>query len=538
MASPADHRREGPESSGGRFSSPPLLAGWGLVVGVVLLQCLAILRLNSGVLVYVLDDPYIHLAMAENLLRGHYGVNLGEYSSPSSSAMWPFLLAGFMLLPHAEYAPLVINTVATLVAVRVFWQILSLSKPRRRLSTGLLAAHMVLAVLATNAIGLVLLGMEHSVQLFLAVAALHGMILIVETGRCPWWLPVVVVAGPLVRYENVSVSLATLLFVFVHGHRRIAVLVGAGIAVTLGGFSAFLLWLGLGALPTSVVAKTSVVSGDRLVHLVENVKASLVHPRGVLLICALLALIGFIALAEGRRREKSLAGAVSLAIVAHVVVGQYGWANRYEIYIWGVALWALVYVYRGTLLDPDRSPRRAMALVAVEALGVALLCAPYLSNLITSPTAANNIYEQHYQMHRFATGFWGKPVAVNDLGYVAYRNDAHVLDLGGLASTQVLDMRTQTRQQKQPAMAWMDELTRARATDVVMIYDEAFDSIPPAWIKLGGLHLSRRKVSPTYATVSFYATRPEVLAEATAAIARFRASLPREVAFALALSRD
>lgn len=537
MSSPADPQRETPPASGVRPSPLPLLAAWGLVLGVILVQCLAILRLNSGTLVYALDDPYIHLAMAENLLRGHYGVNLGEYSSPSSSVIWPLLLAPFMSLPHAEYVPLVINTATTLAVVVVFWRILSLSMVRRTVPTALLASHMILAVLATNAIGLVLLGMEHSLQLLLAVAALHGMILIVETGRCPWWLPVVVAAGPLIRYENLSVSVATCVFLFVAGHRRMAVLVGAAIAGALAAFSAFLLSLGLGALPTSVVAKTSVVSGDRLAHLVENFKASLVQPRGVLLICALLSLVCFITLAERRREEKLLAGAVSLAIAAHVVVGKYGWANRYEIYIWAVALWALVYVYRDALLDPDRPPARGLALVAVEALGVGLLCAPYVSSLVSSPTAANNIYEQHYQMHRFATMYWGKPVAVYDLGYVAYRNDAYVLDLGGLASTQVSDKRRQARQHKEPDSVWMDELTRARATDVVMIYDEPFDSVPAAWIKLGRLHLSRRKVSPAHATVNFYATRPDAVPEATAAVARFRDSLPGEVAFVLALPR-
>lgn len=487
-------------------------------------------------LVYVLDDPYIHLAMAENLLRGHYGVNLGEYSSPSSSVIWPLLLAPFMRLPHAEYVPLVINTAATLAVVVVCWRILSLSMARRRVPTALLTAHMVLAVLATNAIGLVLLGMEHSVQLLLAVAALHGMILIVETGRSPWWLAIVVVAGPLIRYENLSVSVATLLFLFLHGHHRMAALAGAAIASSLAAFSAFLVSLGLGALPTSVVAKTSVVSGDRLAHVAQNLKTSLVQPRGVLLICALLSLVGFIVLSERRQAEKLLAGAVSVAIAGHVVVGQYGWGNRYEIYVWAVALWALVYVYRDALLDPGRPPARALALVTVEALGVGLLCAPYVSTLITSPTAANNIYEQHYQMHRFATTYWGKPVAVNDLGYVAYRNDAYVLDLGGLASKEVLDKRRQARPPKEPASVWMDELTRAWATDVVMIYDEVFDSVPPAWIKLGSLHLSRRKVSPAYATVDFYATRPDVVPEATAAIGRFRESLAGEVAFTPAVA--
>ena len=38
------------------------------------------------------DDPYIHLAMAERMAAGYYGINVGEASSPSSSLLWPVLL--------------------------------------------------------------------------------------------------------------------------------------------------------------------------------------------------------------------------------------------------------------------------------------------------------------------------------------------------------------------------------------------------------------------------------------------------------------
>src|SRR5262245_18537055 len=55
----------------------------------------AILVLNEGHLVYNLDDPYIHLALAENIARGQYGVNLEEVSAPSSSILWPLLLVPF-----------------------------------------------------------------------------------------------------------------------------------------------------------------------------------------------------------------------------------------------------------------------------------------------------------------------------------------------------------------------------------------------------------------------------------------------------------
>ncbi|MEL6611591.1 MAG: hypothetical protein AAFQ53_05825, partial [Bacteroidota bacterium] len=52
-----------------------------------------VLTVTDGDFVYPLDDPYIHLAVAENLTQGHYGLNLAEPSSPASSVVWPGLLA-------------------------------------------------------------------------------------------------------------------------------------------------------------------------------------------------------------------------------------------------------------------------------------------------------------------------------------------------------------------------------------------------------------------------------------------------------------
>src|SRR5829696_3748249 len=39
--------------------------------------------------VYSLDDPYIHLAVAEEILRGNYGVNPDEAASARTSALVP-----------------------------------------------------------------------------------------------------------------------------------------------------------------------------------------------------------------------------------------------------------------------------------------------------------------------------------------------------------------------------------------------------------------------------------------------------------------
>jgi len=79
-----------------------------------------VLRATGGAFVYSLDDPYIHLALARSILHGTYGLNPGELSAPSSSILWPFLLAPFALLPAPmfELVPLAAN--AAMLAVSLW----------------------------------------------------------------------------------------------------------------------------------------------------------------------------------------------------------------------------------------------------------------------------------------------------------------------------------------------------------------------------------------------------------------------------------
>ena len=72
------------------FSFPTLLLGvW--CIGITILVASSI-YLSDGHLIYTLDDPYIHLAVARTILQGGYGINVAEYSAPSSSIVYPFLL--------------------------------------------------------------------------------------------------------------------------------------------------------------------------------------------------------------------------------------------------------------------------------------------------------------------------------------------------------------------------------------------------------------------------------------------------------------
>src|SRR4030042_5214944 len=253
-----------------------LLIGIGFLLAVILAEVIALLRLNNGHLVYTLDDPYIHLALAENIIQGHYGVNAGGFSAPSSSILWPFLLAPCASSPFGEYAPLLINSIAALATLFFAWKILNLSITINNPSTKtiIVSTFFILLTLGTNLIGLIFTGMEHSLQVLIVAIIAWGLVMEAEGGRAAPWLVITIVIGPLVRYENLAVSLPALLFLAVRGHFKTSAISFFLIILMLGGFSFFLIHLGLGPFPTSVVAKSTVVeSMGSIKVMIKNLRA-------------------------------------------------------------------------------------------------------------------------------------------------------------------------------------------------------------------------------------------------------------------------
>ncbi|MEN8216935.1 MAG: hypothetical protein ABFS56_11305 [Pseudomonadota bacterium] len=153
--------------------------------------------LNNGKLVYTLDDPYIHLALAENIAKGHYGINLNEFSAPSSSIIWPFLLA---MLSIGDYMPLIINFFAATTTLFLFSKIMiSAFSPSEAKQYLVICLIVIMLIPASNLIGLVFTGMEHSLQVFLAILLVFGLIRELKTKTVAWWLLVAIICGPLVR---------------------------------------------------------------------------------------------------------------------------------------------------------------------------------------------------------------------------------------------------------------------------------------------------------------------------------------------------
>lgn len=479
----------------------PLLLAYLLLAGGTIWQLLKILHLNNGFFVYPLDDTYIHLALAENIARGTYGVNIGEFSAPSSSIIWPFLLAP---VAQVEIAPLILNILAAIFTIYIFYLIIdnAISVSNHSRKQVIVFLLLILLIPMTNIIPLIFLGLEHVFQILLVAIIGLGLLLNIARHEVKPWLLWAIVIAPLVRYENGAVSMAALLFLFLRKNYRTSILTALAAAAPLVGFTAFLRANGGGWLPSSVIVKTGYTYyGDPSLILFDRLAENVQQWSGAaILLCTLIFIIYLFA--SKNELKKQLALVMVIAAGVFLLFGQVARA-RYELFFWVFVLMGLIILFGESIsqiFDQHKSRFKLAAITTTGILVLSLASLPYLFLFPLWPSGSNNIYSQQYQMHRFVVDYYKGPVAVNDLGYVSYKNDHYVLDLWGLAYLEAYQSRI--AHDDQP---WMDRLVKLKNVRLVMIYESVYDNIPPNWEKVGDLVMTRGIFTNPIARVGFYA---------------------------------
>jgi hypothetical protein len=508
-----------------------------LYLAVVAGLLIAILRGNHGMFTYTLDDPYIHLALAENLAHGHYGINPGEPSSPSSSIVWPFLLTPFAGRAWTMYMPLAWNMLFCGIAAWLIGRIVDgwggawrEARPSWLLRFALAVALMLVANLA----GLTFVGMEHGLQVLLAVACAAGLVEAFAGQPIPAWCVGAAALGPMVRYENFALVVAVGVALVGQSRMRAAVRLGCLSLVGPVLYSCFLLSQGLPALPTSVLVKGRAYSmaGGQAMSSIKSMYWGNVGTMREFAWWAQLAvamLLVWMAARERQRVRRFVLGGAVLAAILQLAVGRFNWFHRYEVYatIFTALLASTALVE--TALVETAQVETARLRCGLLVIGLLALGSPYALALWETPAAAGNVYQQQYQMHRFVADFYRKPVAVNDLGWVSYRRPAgvYVLDLWGLASPEA------SRQEHKDA-AWLDDITGRHGTGLAIIYPDWYEEgAPDQWDPLATMCLGGERVSVARPCVVFYRTEVGDEALLTQAIAAFARTLPAGVKMTL-----
>ncbi len=504
--------------------APGVVVFTGVAFAGILAMFAAILHLTGGQFSFSLDDPYIHLALAQRIHAGHYGLNPGEPSSPSSSILYPFLLAA--LIGCGQWAALALNIAATLVSMALFAAIgMEAGVGFGKAPAWRLAAIATALLLGLNLLGLAFTGLEHALHVADTLACLLGVLRLLRGGQLAWWLPLVLVLNPLIRFEGLSIWGAGIIILWLEQKRAAALATFAVGALLVGGFCAYLHHLGLPLLPSSILVKSrdmrSAGMFGAILALLNTCLYNLIQYGAPQL------LIGFVLLMARAGRDRftrRLALFAGLPAVAHLFAGAFGWLSRYEIYVLALVFSAVAVLYA------DLLRRWLTARWIGFAAGLAVwfgLQAAYAKTSLLTPYSAEGIHLEQYQMHRFAVDYWRAPVAVNDLGWVSYDNPNYVLDLYGLGSEAARLGRLHGGRDP----SWMERLVRRHDVDVAMIFPDWFRVLPNGWSAVATLTPNVANgvfeaVLPT-TPVTIYATSPQAAAKVKAALARFAPTLPR-----------
>jgi len=508
------------------------------VVGLILMSLIAcILKLNYGTFLYTMDDPYITLAVSDQIRHGNYGVNPGIHAAASSSILFPALLALGSGTPIHPYLALILSCLALFAILVIVWRfLLHLRLAEDTFGRVAQAVAVLLMAVCLNLIGVIFTGAEHSLHILATAACVYGLALFLDRDKMPGWLPAVIVIAPLLRYEGLALSMGALLLLALRGRWRTASGGFALIVLFLGTFSAFLVSMKLSPLPSSILTKSKVAAHGvgpgkgLLASVFWNAMNMAFHPAGfVLVVVGVAAAVLCCRELPAWPWRWTSRGLMALALVCLIggqaAAGQFGGFYRYEDYaLLGTAMMG-IYLARDRIRIALANKRWRLAYCCGTAMVLLTTCWTYLRSEWQIPIASNNIYEQQFQMHRFLDEFYHGPVAVNDLGLVSYHNPNFVLDLGGLASEEARMLISSNAN----AGAYRAMVDR-NGVHLVIIYEEWFvNKIPASWIKVASMDQSRACIDCSEGEVQFYATDAVTAGILRPELQAFRKVLPPRV---------
>jgi hypothetical protein len=521
----------------------PLTAVLGGITLLLAAEIVFVLFVTGGHLVYPLEAAYTHLALAEQIAVGHYGLVAGEAAAPSSSILYPFLLAALRPFGLGATLPLVINLASTLAA-GVFAVLLARECriPLDRVPPRYLFVLAAVVTLALDLPGLALTGLEHSFHIAMTVAYLLGLVRFVVYGRCDWWWFACIIIQPVVRFEAAGMLVAdALIFIAFRRYAYALAMVAIGFAL-VGGYSLFLHSLGLPLLPSSVLARSDWSNAAAVSHsglasvivaIVKNLFANLNSFGAAQMLGGVVLGLAWFAGAwnalSRRPMEKSdqiklvTFAFMTFVTVAQIAGGKLGWTpSRYEGYVLVLNLCAVAVIYREQV--SAWCERVTWPSVSVVGVSLLLIFAGYATQFALIPALAAKEYQGPYQLHRFVTRFYRAPVAVDQIGYLNFENTHYVLDLSGLGSEAARKQRARARTSE-----WMDALLASHDVGLAIIDPSVDPTVPAAWTMIGELRLGGTISGDTARRYHFYARRQEDIAAAASALEHFEPTLPSSV---------
>ncbi|MBN1354120.1 MAG: hypothetical protein JW994_05600, partial [Candidatus Omnitrophica bacterium] len=218
------------------------------------------LRENDGHFVYVLDDGYIHMAMAKNFVKyGVWGITKYGFSSTSSSPLWALLLSVvYFIFGVNEIAPFLLNIIFGISVLVICYALC-----RKESFNSYMTFIILFSVLFfTPLIPVIFCGQEHILHILIAMPFLYfSAEALARENSGKRDLLVLLVLSPLlttVRYEGLFMLSVVCLLFFVKKKAEEALLLGITGFLPIVAYGFLSISKGWFFLPTSVLLKGSI----------------------------------------------------------------------------------------------------------------------------------------------------------------------------------------------------------------------------------------------------------------------------------------
>jgi len=402
-----------------------------------------LLQYSKGVFVYPMDEAYIRMTIAKNIaLHGSWGLSGNEFSSSSSSILYPLILAMlYKVIGINLICPFLINLATAIICLTVIqrWLLREGIKPTNQLL--ILAAIILLTPVPVLVVG----GMEHMLQVLFSVLFLIRFCTWLTSGGqyLPWNIYTVGILVTATRYEGLFIILVACVALLIKRRLRLCIILGMLSVLPVVIFGIYSLRHDAYFFPTSLVMKAFPIPLDgvtvrkfftddiftRLVY-TYNTVGSIATTR-LLIVLPLLYWLFFRSMKELVLYRAMLVFILCVTIL-HLIFGSVVLFFRYEAY-----LMAFSVLVAGPLIAKGGStlwPRKGIAARWVAAWTCILLLYPLFSRGWAAfkdiYSECLNTYEQAYQAAGFIHRYYNEAAVItDDIGTASYQSEGRKMDI-------------------------------------------------------------------------------------------------------------
>ncbi|ROH95716.1 hypothetical protein BCF50_3041 [Chryseobacterium daecheongense] len=495
-----------------------------LFFGMCLIYIMAVLLKTENYFTYILDDAYIHLAMAKNVVfHKVWGVTNYNFSSSSSSPVFTLLLSGLIsIFGNQELIPLIFNFFCSFF-IAYFLDKYYSGFFSENIS---IVTASVFTLLFVSVHLLVFSGMEHVLHVLLIVINVFYFERWKKSGFKDFYYSVGFY-GPLallglVRFESMFYFLGVAFVFFLLKKFK------EGIKVLFFGFTPILIFgyftyseTGY-FFPNSVLLKGTKLDlyGNYLLQL-ENILRKVLLNKYFYLACFFpLLFVGFFLFKDYRKKihfQKLLLSnflfiVFTVTLLIHGVFGQFTDFFRYEGYI------LVVFVMAGVPKMKTFFVNKNYLLKENRVLSLLVLCLftlmIYRMNLVNTLiiTGSQNIYEQQIQSTRFLKKYYNNSrVIANDIGAICYFTDIHLLDIAGLGSKEIIPFRMKIKGLDSNFEKFLTDYSIRNHFQLAIVYEEWLKGYTPkSWKKIAVLKIKGTNAVLGKDHLSIYAVNPQL----------------------------